>query len=78
MKSTRQQSNFVPHEIFDWNNINVIARGVTNLVHVSDKDEEQWIVETTRKIGDWRSLICTTYMRWSIAIDALHQAATIV
>jgi hypothetical protein len=75
MESTRRQYNFVPHEIFNWQDINVILKGVTNFVHVSEKSDEQWIVETTRKIGDWRSLIRTTYMRWRIAVDALERAA---
>jgi hypothetical protein len=75
MLSIRQQTNFVPHEVLEWDDINVILKGVQNIVHVSEKPEEQWIVGTTEKIGDWRSLVRTTYMRWYIAIDALEQAA---
>jgi hypothetical protein len=75
MRSTRQQSNFTPQEIVDWDDVYALAGRVTNLIHVSEKPGEQWIVETTKGIGDWRAVIRTTHMRWRIAIDALLQAA---
>ncbi|WP_207460534.1 hypothetical protein [Azospirillum sp. SYSU D00513] len=74
--SFRQSVNFVPHEQVDWRVFDPTLQRITNFMHVSNKPEEQWIVETTRAIGDWRSLVRTTFMRTILAIDALEAAAT--
>jgi hypothetical protein len=73
--SIRQGVNIVPHEFVDWREFDPTLQRITNFVHVSDKPDEQWIVETTRAIGDWRSLVRTTYMHTVLAIDALEKTA---
>ena len=72
--SVRDHVSFVPHVHRTWDDPALLMEGVTNITHKSDKPEEQWIVDTTRKLGDWRSKTRSTYMRWALAINGLLHA----
>jgi hypothetical protein len=71
----RSQVNFVPHvhllPIEGDNN----CPPITNVIVRVNDSEDKWIEETTEKIGDWRSLSRTTYIRWSLAINGLMVAS---
>ena len=53
--SIRERINFIPHNMKEWNDPALASQGITNLVHESDNPDEQWVVDITKKIGDWRS-----------------------
>jgi hypothetical protein len=61
----------VPHVRRELPDPRLLAEGVQNLIHKSDKPEHQWICETTARIGEWRSKSRTTYMRWALTINGL-------
>jgi hypothetical protein len=57
----------------EW--ISVRGVPITNFVHKARRAEELWIQETTSKIGDWRSVTRSTYIRWALCINGLLLAA---
>jgi hypothetical protein len=48
---------------------------VTNFIHKATGAEDAWIQQTTETIGDWRSLLRSTYIRWTLTINGLELAA---
>jgi len=40
-----------------------------------DNSPYKWVEKTTERLGDWRADLTSTYMRWAIAINAVHKAA---
>lgn len=48
---------------------------ISNFIHRTEKLEEKWIEETTEKIGDWKDLSRSIYLRWAITINAMCLAA---
>ena len=69
--SIRDRVNFVPHVRREWSDPVLLETGVANVIHESKKPEEQWITETTKRIGEWRSKAHSTYMRWALSINGL-------
>ncbi|MBM6581668.1 hypothetical protein ILT44_15835 [Microvirga sp. BT689] len=47
---------------------------MTNLIHRAATEDEAWIEEMTTKVGDWRSLSRSVYLRWAITINASELA----
>jgi hypothetical protein len=45
--------------------------GVANFIHRTDELSEKWIEETTERIGDWKNLSRSIYLRWAITINAM-------
>ncbi len=72
--SIRDGAIFVPHVQRDWNDLELLNTGVTNLIHKSKNPDEQWIVALTERIGDWRSKSRSTYVRWALTINGMHLA----
>lgn len=72
MESIRKRASFAPQTQIDWRNKNQLL--VTNLLHSSDKEEERWISESTERLGDWRDMSRTVYLRWSLTINAMEVA----
>ena len=48
---------------------------IDNLIVSAEKEEDKWIEDTTRLIGDWRSIFRSTYLRWALSINGLHVAS---
>jgi len=34
------------------------------------RPEHAWVAEATAKIGDWRGIVRSVYLRWAITINA--------
>jgi hypothetical protein len=61
---------FVPHFRIPWQDGVAAIVQPNNLVHRARNADEAWIEEATGKIGDWRSLTRSVYIRWAITINA--------
>ena len=48
---------------------------INNVIYRARKPEEQWVEDVTRRIGDWRAKLRSTYIRWALAINGLEVAA---
>ena len=42
----------------------------TNIIMQTTVPEHAWVAEATAKIGDWRAIIRSVYLRWAITINA--------
>jgi hypothetical protein len=45
-----------------------------NLILEAKSDKTMWIEETTKKIGDWRGIFRSSYIKWALAINGLFLA----
>jgi len=72
VKSIRTRASFAPQRQFDWKASD--RQPIDNIVHRTDKDEERWIAESTERLGDWRDMSRTVYLRWSLTINAMEIA----
>lgn len=69
-RNLRQRAVFVPHRRIPWQDGVATILQPDNLVHRARNAEEAWIEEATGKVGDWRSLTRSVYIRWAITINA--------
>lgn len=69
-RNLRQRAVFVPHVRIPWQDGVAAIIQPDNLVHRARNAEEAWIEEATGKIGEWRSLTRSVYIRWAITINA--------
>lgn len=51
-----------------------ILSSINNIVYKSTDVSTKWIEETTVKIGDWRAIFRSIYIRWALSINGLHVA----
>lgn len=70
LRNLRQRAVFVPHFRIPWQDGVAAIVQPNNLVHRARNADEAWIEEATGKIGDWRSLTRSVYIRWAITINA--------
>ena len=70
----RARAAFVEHVRLGWRDRDGTDLAVTNLVHKAERPDEAWIEEATSRIGDWRSLTRSVYLRWAITINASELA----
>lgn len=69
-RNLRRRAVFVPHVRIPWEDgIGAIVRP-DNLVHRARNADEAWIEEATAKIGEWRAMTRSVYLRWAITINA--------
>lgn len=73
MTSIRQRALFVPQKHFETLPTDEQG-GVTNFIFRTDDPAEKWIEETSEKIGDWKNLARSIYLRWAITINAMYIA----
>lgn len=74
--SLGRKINFVGHEIFHVNNTSLDALPkISNVIYKAPHISLSWIEESSFKIGEWRGLYRSAYMRWALAINGLHVAA---
>jgi hypothetical protein len=52
-----------------------ILPAINNIVYKATNDKTVWIEETTSKIGDWRVIFRSTYIRWAVSLNGLHVAS---
>lgn len=53
----------------------ILTTDITNIVFDDKRDPAKaWIGESTAKIGDWRAICRSAYMRWALIINAVHVA----
>lgn len=45
-----------------------------NFIIEATSDNDKWIEETTTKIGDWRGIFRSAYIKWAISINGLYLA----
>ena len=70
MTSIRRRALFVPQTHFEKLPTDEQG-GVTNFIFRTDNPTEKWIEETSEKIGDWKNLSRSIYLRWAITINAM-------
>lgn len=51
-----------------------ILPAINNIVYKATNAKTFWIEETTSKIGDWRAIFRSTYIRWAVSLNGLHVA----
>lgn len=73
-KNLRARATFVPHVRVPSKDFRAANISPTNIVIPASSPEEAWIAESTAKIGDWRSLTISVYLRWAITINASVRA----
>jgi hypothetical protein len=61
---------FVEHQRLGWRDREAHDLAATNLAHEARGPEEAWIEDAASRIGDWRSLTRSVYLRWAITINA--------
>ncbi|MBU3161352.1 hypothetical protein KPL37_16715 [Clostridium frigoris] len=71
---TRNSINFIPHLKFK-NTEMMIPDHIDNFVFLAKKDEDKWIERSCEKIGEWRSVFRSTYIRWALCINGLCVAS---
>ncbi|USJ28601.1 hypothetical protein [Ensifer adhaerens] len=70
----RQRAIFVPHARIPWRDGIAAVAHPDNVVIKAQKPDEAWIEDATSKIGEWRSLTRSVYLRWAITINASELA----
>lgn len=71
----RDKPDFIGHQKFSVDDIHKDATlPINNFIVEPKLDEDKWIKTTTEKIGDWRSYFRSTYIRWALTINGLHEA----
>lgn len=75
MSLHRHEMDFVGHQKIKLDNIDLSeSPPINNIIFPATKPEEQWIEEATAKIGDWRAIFRSSYIGWSLSINALYVA----
>ena len=76
MSHARHGIDFVGHRIlpnaFDAESTEPINNIV---IKNAPKEEHRWLEEASLKIGEWRGILRSMYMRWALAINGLEVAA---
>lgn len=51
----------------------ILREPVTNIIYdPGDAPEKQWIGRMTEKLGDWRAVSRSAYIRWALILNAAH------
>ncbi|SOH94751.1 hypothetical protein SAMN06273572_105175 [Monaibacterium marinum] len=69
-RSIRSRYSFTPQQKFESGDFKI--EDITNIIHTSTCPEEDWIAQTTQKIGDWRDMSRSVYLRWALTINAME------
>lgn len=69
-QNIRGRAAFVPHVRSPWREGVAAEATPNNLIHRARNPDEAWIEEATAKIGDWRAMIRSVYLRWALTINA--------
>lgn len=73
--SLRNRVRFLEQKIVDITDPSIGERvSVQNMIFKTADPALKWIEEATGRIGDWRAVERSVYMRWAITINALHVA----
>ncbi|MBY3060345.1 hypothetical protein HF263_30530 [Rhizobium leguminosarum] len=70
----RARATFVPHVRIPWTDGIAAIVQPDNMIWRASTPEEVWIEEATAKIGEWRSLARSVYLRWALTINASAKA----
>jgi hypothetical protein len=70
----RGRATFVPHVRLPWADGIAAIVQPDNMIWRASKPEEAWIEEASAKIGEWRSLTRSVYLRWALTINASAKA----
>jgi hypothetical protein len=70
----RARATFVPHVRIPWTDGAAAIVQPNNVIWRASAPEEIWIEEATAKIGEWRSLARSVYLRWALTINASAKA----
>lgn len=71
----RGQFDLVGHNRFDPYDERIFTEPINNVV-VDDGNQQSWHYLLTSQIGDWRADFRSCYIRWSVALNGLHIAAS--
>ena len=66
----RSRVSFAPQKVISIDGQMGTDVPLTNVILKSQVPENAWINEATARIGDWRSLVRSVYLRWAITINA--------
>ncbi len=70
----RSRATFVPHVRIPWTDGIAAIFPPDNMIWRASRPDEMWIEEATAKIGEWRSLARSVYLRWALTINASARA----
>ena len=73
-QNLRRKAILAPHTFYTGTLGQAGPEQITNIIHKASREEDAWIEEATRQIGEWRSLARSTYLRWAITINACELA----
>lgn len=72
--SLKRELIFTPQSILvggpTYNNIKI----ADNIIRKTDIPELKWLEDSTTKIGHWRGIFRSVYIRWALSINGLHVA----
>lgn len=49
---------------------------IDNLIVQSRNEETKWVEELTHKIGDWRGIFRSAYMKWAVTLNGLYSTSS--
>ncbi|MGR9426280.1 hypothetical protein [Rhizobium leguminosarum] len=70
----RARATFVPHVRVPWTDGTAAIVEPDNMIWRASRPEENWIEDSTAKIGEWRALVRNVYLRWALTINASAKA----
>ena len=74
--SARGQFDLVGHNLIRYEEFSLGNLAAANNVIVPpDNPDDEWTRTLMHKIGEWRAVLRSTYIRWAMAINGLHVAA---
>lgn len=72
--SARGQFDLVGHALIRYDELPSV-QVASNWIITSTNPNDAWTTLLMKQIGEWRSILRSTYIRWAMAINGLHVAA---
>lgn len=72
--SLKRDLKFIGHTIIPVYDLRELPK-IDNVIYRTEIPELKWIEALTFKIGDWRDIFRSTYIRWALSINGLHVAS---
>jgi hypothetical protein len=73
--TARGQFDLVGHNLIRYDEFDSLS-APNNWIITPDAPENSWTTTLMKLVGEWRAILRSTYIRWAMAINGLHVAAT--
>jgi hypothetical protein len=74
--TARGQFDLVGHTLIRYEEFALSgAQEASNLIITAENPADAWTTSLMKRIGEWRAVLRSTYIRWAMAINGLHVAA---